>query len=224
MNQPTFRITKTSDGSDTLYSEEMMESYHSLNGAVQESMHVFIEAGFNKLDKPLARIFEVGFGTGLNCLLTWREARRRKINVEYESIEAFPISKEIQDCLNYCEVVTELGPEAFQLLHDSNWNEWQTIEKDLFSLRKIKADFTKYQLKSRYDLVYYDAFAPNKQPSLWEEEILAKLYSAMNPGGILVTYCAMGEVRRRLQRLGFITERLPGPPGKREMLRAIKCA
>jgi len=222
MNQPAFKIKKTSDGSDTLYSEEMVESYHSLNGAVQESMHVFIEAGFNQIFKPLVRVFEVGFGTGLNCILTWREAIKRNIMVEYETIEAFPVRKEIYENLNYNEVISGMEADALKLLHESRWEEWHTIEKDLFSIYKIYDDFIGHIIINKFDLVYYDAFAPNKQSELWEEKLFSKLFTAMNPGGLLVTYCAMGEVRRRLQRVGFLTERLPGPPGKREMLRAVK--
>lgn len=222
MNQTSFRITKTSDGSDTLYSEEMMESYHSLNGAVQESMHVFIDAGFSQINKQHIRIFEVGFGTGLNCALTWREAKKRNIQVEYETTEAFPIPEEIYQKLNYPEIIEELGAKAFEFIHSSPWGKWVNLEKENFTIKKNNVDFIGQIIEGMYDLVYYDAFAPNKQSELWDESLFLKLYDSMNPGGILVTYCAMGEVRRRLQRAGFKTERMPGPPGKREMLRAIK--
>lgn len=222
MNQTPFVITKTSDGSDTLYSEEIMESYHSLNGAVQESMHVFINAGFSQINKSHIRIFEVGFGTGLNCALTWREAKRKNIHVEYETTEAYPIPEDIYRKLNYPEVLEDLGAEAFDLIHTASWGKWEVLEKEIFNLKKDNVDFIVQIIEGKYDLVYYDAFAPNKQAELWDEPLFNKLYDAMNPGGIIVTYCAMGEVRRKLQRSGFKTERLPGPPGKREMLRAVK--
>lgn len=222
MNQTSFRITKTSDGSDTLYSEEMKESYHSLNGAVQESMHVFIDAGFYQFNKPHIRIFEVGFGSGLNCALTWLEAKKKNIQVDYETIEAFPIPADIYHSLNYPEIIEELGPESFDLIHSVSWGKWEVLEKGLFTLKKNNVDFIGYIIEGKYDLVYYDAFAPNKQTELWDESLFIKLYDAINPGGIIVTYCAMGEVRRKLQRAGFSTERIPGPPGKREMLRAVK--
>lgn len=222
MNQTSFRITKTSDGSDTLFSEEMMESYHSLNGAVQESMHVFIDAGLCQISKLYIRIFEVGFGTGLNCALTWREAKKKNIRVDYETTEAFPIHKDIYQNLNYPEFIEDLGAESFGLIHSVPWGQWEELEKEIFTIKKNNVDFIGQNIEGNFDLVYYDAFAPNKQSELWDESLFVKLYDAMNAGGIIVTYCAMGEVRRRLQRAGFKTERIPGPPGKREMLRARK--
>ena len=222
MNQTSFRITKTSDGSDTLYSEEMMESYHSLNGAVQESMHVFIDAGFSQINKPHIRIFEVGFGTGLNCALTWLEAKKKIIRVDYETTDAFPVPEDIYRKLNYPEIIEELGAESFGLIHSASWGKWEVLEKEIFTIKKNNVDFIGQNIEGMFDLVYYDAFAPNKQSELWDESLFVKIYDTMNPGGILVTYCAMGEVRRRLQRAGFKTERIPGPPGKREMIRAVK--
>lgn len=261
MLTPDFRLVKTSDGSDTLFSDTMNESYHSVNGAIQESMHVFISNGLEKLiseesglepdniigatesvvktNSPI-NILEIGFGTGLNCLLTFIEAKKRNLGINYKTIEAFPLSKEITDSLNYGKIINESFQNTFLSIHDCNWEEWINLEdfshdnktccdtpsKEMrtpeFRLKKVNTDFTKYELTSGYDLVYYDAFAPNKQPELWEEHLFVKLFNAMNPGGILVTYCAMGEVRRRLQRSGFTTYRLPGPPGKREMLFAKK--
>lgn len=241
MLKPDFRLVKTSDGSDTLFSDTMNESYHSVNGAVQESMHVFIKNGleifvdspewgikaaesFIKTNTPV-NILEIGFGTGLNCLLTWIEAKKRNLCVNYETIEAFPLSKEITDSLNYGKILEIPHCDAFSKIHDCSWGDWINLGEmcaSEFRLKKINADFTCYEPASWYDLVYYDAFAPNKQPDLWEEHLFAKIFNAMNPGGLLVTYCAMGEVRRRLQRSGFTTSRLPGPPGKREMLMAKK--
>lgn len=215
-------IKQTADGSDTLFNPGMDDTYHSINGAVQESMHVFIEAGLHQVKKQKLRIFEVGFGTGLNALLSWQEAHRLKLQIEYESIEAFPVAPDLISSLNYSELGTGLPNDAFLLLHQAVWNSCVVLEKNIFALKKIQADFTSFQFTERYDLIFFDAFAPDKQPEMWAEEGFSKIYQALHPGGILVTYCAKGEVRRRLQRAGFRVERLPGPPGKREILRAIK--
>ncbi len=212
----------TGDGSSTLYSDRMQESYHSVNGAVQESLHVFIEAGLQHCRLPQVKIFEVGFGTGLNALLSWEAAQRLQLSIDYVSIEAFPLQPEITRMLNYQGFTAGLPADAFEQLHRAEWNQMVVLESGRFRLKKIQADFKRYDFDDFYDLVYFDAFAPAKQPELWVEENFRKLANAMHPGGILVTYCAMGEVRRRLQRAGFTPERLPGPPGKREMLRATR--
>lgn len=217
-----FIIRTTEDGSDTLYSASMHESYHSLNGAVQESLHVFIEAGLHPLNMKEIRIFEVGFGTGLNALLTWMDAAQSKSCITYDAIEAFPVNEDITSALNYHSRGALLPDDAYRRLHATAWNEAVWLEKDIFSLRKIHGNFIDYALDSKYDLVFFDAFAPDKQPEMWQESMFEKLFEAMNPGGILVTYCAKGEVRRCMQRAGFRVERLPGPPGKREMLRAVR--
>ena len=220
--QYTFILKKTADGSDTLYSPEMEESYHSVNGAVQESRHVFIEAGLHHIEQKTIRIFEVGFGTGLNALLTWGEAHKKNLQISYDSIEAYPVERTITDNLNYNGLEPDLPSDAFQQIHNTSWNFPQTLENGRFRLHKISKDFTGYQFTDHYDLVYFDAFAPDKQPEMWDESIFSKIYNSLNKGGILVTYCAKGEVRRRMQRSGFKVERIPGPPGKREMLRAVK--
>lgn len=217
-----FVIRLTADGSDTLYSATMDEAYHSLNGAVQESMHVFINAGLHQISRKTLRIFEVGFGTGLNALLTWREAKRLSLNLTYESIEAFPVPADLVKGLNYQHLVPGLPDGAFERLHQSPWNEPVVLEPDGFTLTKIHGDFREYVPESPFDLVFFDAFAPDKQPELWQESLFSRLFSTMKDEGILVTYCAKGEVRRRMQRAGYSVERLPGPPGKREMLRARK--
>jgi tRNA U34 5-methylaminomethyl-2-thiouridine-forming methyltransferase MnmC len=223
MKQAPFFLKKTADGSDTLFSPEMEESYHSVNGAAQESRHVFIEAGLRHIvGKEHLRIFEVGFGTGLNALLTWGEAVRSNLRIDYEAIEAFPLSKILAESLNYKDFEPDLPTDAFLRLHAAPWDTPTTLERDKFSLFKLRGDFTTFELSGRYDLVYFDAFAPDKQPGMWEESLFRKIYLALENSGILVTYCAKGEVRRRLQRAGFKVERIPGPPGKREMLRATK--
>lgn len=222
MEQTSFVVKTTADGSDTLFSIEMDESYHSVNGAAQESRHVFIEAGLRHINKKSIKIFEVGFGTGLNAFITWGEARKHNLQICYDAIEAFPVSKEIIKSLNYKDFEPTLPSDAFQKLHDARWNIQEILEENRFSLLKMQGDFTCFNFEKKYDLVYFDAFAPDKQPEMWEESLFFRLYEAMNDNGILVTYCAKGEVRRRMQRAGFLVERIPGPPGKREMLRATK--
>lgn len=217
-----FSLYLTDDGTSTLYSDEMQESYHSLNGAVQESKHVFIEAGLKQTNKKNVRIFEIGFGTGLNALLTWSEAKKNGLVILYTSVEAFPLPLEITSRLNYEMEVQTLGKDAFSLLHAATWNEAVVLDETCFTLCKLNGDFTSITIPKNLDLVYFDAFAPEKQPEMWDERLFQEIFEAMNYSGILVTYCAKGEVRRRMQRCGFKVERIPGPPGKREMLRAVK--
>lgn len=214
------RIMTTGDGSQTVYSELFHEGYHSVHGAVTESKHIFIDAGFCVCLRDSIRIFEVGFGTGLNAYLTFTEAAKRNVKVDYHAIELFPLDKWVIDQLDYPEFLTaEMA--IFKALHDVSWDCTTEISSG-FCLRKIKADMLEFELTGNFDLVYFDAFSPVQQPSLWSEQIFEKLYTHMSKGGLLVTYCAKGIVRRTLEKVGFMTERLPGPPGKREMLRARK--
>jgi len=216
-----FIIVRTADGSDTLYSASMDESYHSRNGALQESMHVFIQAGLRDRKLDSLRVFEVGFGTGLNALLTWREAEEKGIHVYYEAIEAYPLLPSMYEHLHFERESPSFPSDAMQQLHQCEWGTI-TYLGPFFSICKYKADFNTFEFGLPFDVVYYDAFSPDKQPELWTESIFRKVHQALNPNGLLVTYCAKGEVRRRMQRAGFQTERLPGPPGKREMLRATR--
>lgn len=209
----------TADGSDTLYSSHLGEAYHSLNGAITESRHVFIEAGLYAHAHQHVTIFEVGFGTGLNALLTWQSAVEKGLTIHYHSIEAFPLEPDLANSLHFPQAAPALAPDALMRLHDATWGQPVKLDS-AFTLFKHKGDALTHTFEVNHDLVYFDAFSPDVQPELWEESFLKRLYDAMNQGGILVTYCAKGEVRRRLQRAGFFVERLPGPPGKREMLRA----
>jgi tRNA U34 5-methylaminomethyl-2-thiouridine-forming methyltransferase MnmC len=213
-------IQTTSDGSKTVYSEEFQETYHSIHGAVVESTHVFIDAGFKACNKNPVNIFEVGFGTGLNAFLTFIEVERHKISVNYQTIELLPLDKSITDYLEYPELLSS-DLSVFRAMHDALWNETTEITS-LFRLKKIKADLIDFKTVERYDLVYFDAFSPARQPELWSEEIFRKLFNQLTIGGILTTYCAKGNVRRTMEKVGFKTERLPGPPMKREILRARK--
>jgi len=213
-------IQNTDDGSKTIYSETYKETYHSVNGAVTESMHVFINAGFRFCSQNPIKILEIGFGTGLNALLTLREAKIKAVMVEYQSLELFPLEKSWIQKLDYSvELSTDLS--IFSALHETPWGRNIEIIPG-FQLYKMNADLVKFDFFDHYNLIYFDAFSPETQPELWTFDIFKKIFEHMKEGGILTTYCAKGIVRRTLQEVGFRTERLPGPPGKREMLRATK--
>jgi len=214
------KIIKTADGSNTIFSPELNEQYHSLNGAVTESEHVFINAGLNELipKERNINILEIGMGTGLNILLTYKETLEKRIAVNYHAIEPYPLSSDLYSKLNYALQI-EKQDNLFNLLHSSGWNEDIPLSA-MFSLRKQKNKLEEIELiPDFYSLIYFDAFSPDIQAELWTLEIFNKIYKAVKTGGILVTYSAKGQVRRNLQQAGFIVERLPGPPGKREMLR-----
>ncbi|MDR2914755.1 MAG: tRNA (5-methylaminomethyl-2-thiouridine)(34)-methyltransferase MnmD, partial [Tannerella sp.] len=215
-------IQITADGSHTLFVPELNEHYHSVNGAVQESSHVFINAGLKHCTKDRIHIFEVGFGTGLNAFLTLLDAQSNNKTIHYTTIEAYPLDKSIVEKLNYPQLFSQKDRLIYQQLHDAEWNVEVEITPHFF-LQKVKVslldfDFSLY--KAPFDLIYFDAFAPDKQPEMWTQEIFNHLFEITTNNGILVTYCAKGVVRRMMQAAGYTVERLPGPPGKREMLRA----
>lgn len=207
------KLIVTGDGSYTLEVKSGV-TYHSRFGAVQESRHIFIDAGLRMAHGSPLRIFEMGFGTGLNAMLTLLEARP----IHYETVETEPLQWAQE--LNFCEVLgrPDCRP-AFERLHDAEWEHAVEITPE-FQLFKSRQDIRGYRLREPADLVYYDAFDPVVQPELWTEELFAGLFGQLAPGAILVTYCCKGAVRRALQAAGFQTEKLPGPPGKREFLRA----
>lgn len=210
-------IQTTADGSSTIYLPELDEHYHSVNGAVQESRHVYINAGFNECKKDQLTVLELGFGTGLNALLTAMEAVKQHRKVVYISLEKFPLSKEVLSNLTY----SNLNNDLFQEIHDAEW-EKEVRLNDCFSLKKIKIDFSDYPFPEQYDVVYYDAFAPDKQAGVWTQELFDRISERMSSEAVLTTYCAKGAIRRMMQAAGLLVERIPGPPGKREMLRARK--
>jgi tRNA U34 5-methylaminomethyl-2-thiouridine-forming methyltransferase MnmC len=218
-------VVETADGSCSLFVPELNEHYHSAFGAVTESRHVFIEAGFRPAcEKPgPVNILEVGFGTGLNALLTIAEAERLLKEVNYTAIEPFPVDITIIDKLNYTEAPDlKKYAAAFSILHLASSIQHQKISHH-FIFEKINSKIEEYNPPpATFGLVYFDAFAPDKQPEMWTGEIFRKIHESMIPGAILVTYCVKGEVVRRLKALGFSIEKLPGPPGKRHMLRAVK--
>lgn len=211
-------LQMTADGSHTLFQPEINEHYHSVNGAIQESGHVFIEAGFRQLDIPSIRVFEVGFGTGLNAFLTMIETMKREaVHVTYYAVEKYPLELDLVRQLNYGYPF----PDLFLKLHEAEWEKPQQIT-DGFTLCKMLCDSNSCELPEDINLIYFDAFAPDKQPEMWNREIFNALYAKTAPGGVLTTYCAKGAVRRMMQEAGYTVERIPGPPGKREMLRARK--
>lgn len=217
------RLVQTGDGSRTLFREDLGEHYHSIHGAILESNHVYLEAGFNQCRQSTINVLEIGFGTGLNCFLTAMACRDCGKTVHYYAIENHPLNEETWRELRFGEFFREGDPDLFEALHQVVWNLDCRVN-DWFFLRKIEADLLKFDFRElpSASLVYYDAFSPEKQPELWSLELLRRVCDNMEPGGIFVTYCARGEVRRSLQSLGLLVERLPGPPGKREMIRAVK--
>ena len=217
MNQ----IIKTSDGSHTIYVPEIDEHYHSVHGAVQESTVIFINSGFDFCKADPISILEVGFGTGLNALLTAIKSIEGTREVNYTSIENYTLDNKTISSLNYNEFAGENGREIFHLIHLSPWNTRVNICKN-FNLHKMEADFTKEKLPGKYDLIYFDAFGPDKQPEMWTRKMFSGISDVTNKKGILVTYSAKGEVKRSLKACGFEVTLLPGPPGKRQMIRAVK--
>jgi len=213
-----FTITITADKSPTLYVPKLDEHYHSVNGALQESIHVFINAGLKQIKKESINILEIGFGTGLNVLLTINESQKNKQKIYYETLEKYPLSDDIIEELQKSEL---LNSDIFKKIHSAEWEKEINIS-DNFILRKRQADLIDFMPDKKFDLIYFDAFAPDKQPELWTEEIFIKLYNETNENGILVTYSAKGTVKQALRSAGYLVKRLPGPAGKRHMVQAVK--
>jgi tRNA U34 5-methylaminomethyl-2-thiouridine-forming methyltransferase MnmC len=220
------KLVDTGDGSHSIYLPQHDEFYHSSHGALRESLHVFIKHGLefwqtNNPGKPIA-VFEMGFGTGLNALLTWQFARDTNCTIHYTSLEAFPVAPEMAASLNYIDRLNAPADATlFEQLHACSWNVPVALAP-FFVLQKFETTLGAFKTEERYDVIFYDAFAPRVQPELWTAAVFENLFSMLNPGGVLVTYCAKGEVKRHLRAAGFRVETLPGPPGKREMTRAHK--
>ncbi len=216
------KVIFTKDGSKTLHMPEHNEQYHSIHGAINEAEHVFIKNGLRECEQDKLTIFEMGFGTALNAFMTYLESKKTSQNVRYYTIENNPLPLKLVESLEYPDILNARNEESiFSLLHTSEWNALTTITPT-FELFKISDDIQKLTLDDKVDLVYYDAFGPRVQADLWTERIFSIISAVMKPESILVTYCAKGEVKRILKRLGFVVETLPGPPGKREMVRAKK--
>lgn len=214
------QVIDTGDGSHSLLHTTLQETYHSVHGAIQESRYVFIEQGLKLIEAgKTIRILEIGFGTGLNALLTLQEARNHNLEVSYESWEKYPLNSTVWQQLNYGALFND--PLTFESIHEAAWNERVALAPG-FELLKKESDLLTNSINEVFDLVYYDAFAPSRQPEMWTMEVLKKVTDALTPGGMWVSYCARGQVKRDLAALGLAVETLPGPPGKKEMTRAKK--
>ena len=218
------RIFETRDGSHSIFSETHGVSYHSKYGAVQESQHVFIEAGlyYKMRGKKQLSVLEIGLGTGLNAFMTLLEAERHQIRIDYTAVEAFPIGLEEAAQLNYPQAL-QAGQwqDSFLPLHACPWEQTCPLSPH-FNFLKLQRKFEELAFPESFDVIYFDAFAPGAQPELWEPPVMETMYRALQPEGVLTTYCAKGSVKRTFKALGFTIEALPGPPGKREMTRALK--
>lgn len=215
-------IAKTADGSTTIRIPEMEENYHSHHGAIQEAVHVFLDHGLDFMKQDHIRVFEMGFGTGLNALLTLKRSLESNTSIDYVGIEAYPVEKELIDGLNYIDLVGTDYRDDFSKMHEADWGV-KTVINQSFSLTKIHAKIEEYSPEGeKFDLIYFDAFGPRAQGDMWELPVLQKMAELLKDGGVLVTYCAQGQFKRHLKSIGFTIERLPGPPGKREMTRATK--
>lgn len=199
-------------------------SYHSKYGAIQESQHVFLESGlyYKMTGRKSLAVLEIGLGTGLNAFMTLLEAEKHGIQIDYTAVEAFPISLEEAEQLNY-PALLESGEwqEQFLAIHQCEWNEPQRFSPH-FTFTKLLRRFEELNFSETFDVIYFDAFAPGAQPELWEAPVMEIMYRSLQTGGVLTTYCAKGSVKRTLKSIGFEIEALPGPPGKREMTRAVK--
>ncbi|MDR0971494.1 MAG: tRNA (5-methylaminomethyl-2-thiouridine)(34)-methyltransferase MnmD [Bacteroidales bacterium] len=213
-------IIKTLDGSYSLQRNDIEETYHSVFGARNESEHIFINAGIKQIEKPNINVLEIGFGTGLNAILTLLYAKENKKKIFYQAIEKYPLEEEIISKLNYGEILD--NKDLFLKIHSSKWGNENRID-EFFLLKKIFSSAQSIIYPDNFfDIVYFDAFSPEKEPSLWEKDIIQNMYNTLKQGGIFITYCCKGQVKRTLKECGFSLEKLPGPKGKREILRAEK--
>lgn len=214
-------IIQTNDGSTSIFLPELNETYHSKHGAIQEANHVFIKNGFSLFEGKSVSVLEIGFGTGLNALITYNEALKSKQNVHYVGVEAYPVSFEDAMKMNYVEEINPALKELFLKLHESDWDLITNLNHN-FTFLKQKKHFQEIEDFNSYDLIYFDAFGFDVQPELWEESIFNSMFKALKMNGILVTYACRSVIKKNMIIAGFKVEKLPGAPGKREMLRATK--
>ena len=216
-NYKNLKIIKTKDGSNSIYNLEMDEIYHSRNGAIQESLHVFILNGLNVFkNKKKIKILEVGMGTGLNVILTFLHSK--SIEIEYHALEPFPLNINVYSKLNYGKILSD--NEFFDEIHNCSFNQLISLS-NFFRFIKYKQEFLSFNLDG-FDLIYYDAFSPRAQKEMWAINNFKKAYNILNINGLLTTYCAKGSFKRDLEKSGFIVSSPPGPFGKREITNAIK--
>jgi len=215
------KIETTLDGSSTIFIPEWNERYHSKNGAIQESLYVYIEKGLLHLSINNIRILEIGLGTGLNVLLTLLY-QRTGTNIQYNALEPNPLPYEIYQNLNYTHMIGQgVFNSTFQIIHQSPENLPQILNNRFIFIKHFQK-IQEFSSSEKFDLVYWDAFGPRVQPEMWSLDLCQKVYELLNVGGIIVTYCSQGQFKRNLKQVGFLVESLPGPPFKREMTRAIK--
>ncbi len=215
-------IITTRDGSTTIHLAELNESYHSKHGAIQEAYHVFIKNGLSLFKSESVAILEIGFGTGLNAFITYLESQKNNQIIDYVGVEAYPVALEEASQMNYVsELNAESETELFQKIHTCDWDVQHHFSKT-FSLTKRKQFFQDISDENAFDLIYFDAFGYSVQPELWSPEIFKKMFSAIKPKGVLVTYACRTSIKNAMKDAGFSVEKLPGAPGKREMLRAFK--
>jgi tRNA U34 5-methylaminomethyl-2-thiouridine-forming methyltransferase MnmC len=215
------KLIDTEDGSKTLYVPGLDEHYHSRFGAITESRHIFIEAAFEYSGKDPVRVLEFGMGTGLNVLLSYEQSIKETRTVYYHAVEKYPVTAYEINNLSFTDHIKEADAKIFQQIHESEWG-CETCIGESFTLLKTQLDFREFETSDRFDVIYFDAFSPEVQPELWTERMFQKIASFSNPGTVLTTYSSKGLVKRHLIAAGFSIEKLPGPPGKREFLRAIK--
>ena len=215
-------VVVTGDGSKTIHMPELNESYHSTHGALQEAEHVFINYGLDQIDKESLDVFELGFGTGLNAILAYRFSKQNNVYISYVGVEAYPVSMEMLEALDYTDFLTADEKKIFLEMHNSDWGSKVELS-DQFTFQKIEEKIEDYKVsEDTMDIVFFDAFGPRTQGSLWQPVILDKMAKMLREYGILTTYCAQGQFRRDLKSVGFDVTKVPGPPGKREMTVAFK--
>ena len=214
-----YNFVQTSDGSITVSDKLLGENFHSTYGAIAESNHIFIKNGLNLFIKSEIKILEVGFGTGLNCLLTAINKLQEQ-KIIYHSIEKYPLNPEIYLKLNYSDCL-KITNNLFNNILTAKW-DMQIKISDNFELKKINCDLLYFMPVNSYDIIYFDAFSQNVQPELWTKEVFIKLYNCLNKNGILTTYSSKGDVKRAMREANFVVKRISGPIGKRHIIRAIK--
>ena len=213
-------LVNTNDGSNSLKNLIINDSYHSKYGAINESKHIFINNGLKRISKKKIRVLEIGFGTGLNALLTQLYCDKKKQNIIYHTIDNLPLKKDTYSSLNYCDQL-KIDKDIFLKIHNSLW-ENEIKLSNFFVLKKINCDFTKKLFNEKYDLIYFDAFSPSKQPEMWVLDNFKKLYNCLNRNGVLITYSSKGDVKRTIKEVGFNVFSVEGPTGKREITLACK--